>query len=166
MRWSKNEVEVLKNLYPNTPNEQIARQLGRSLYSVEMKAKRLGLLKKSSPSPIELCTPEYIMFKLISRKDALNRDKVDLLRYSWSLTDLLEKELSNPNLDDAQRHKIMNSMANMINITSTIMRYTPEEVFQEKPDLNDRLVKIIRTNSPIQPRKYINYNRRYVICRP
>jgi hypothetical protein len=166
MRWSDNEVEVLKNLYPTTPNEQIARQLGRSLYSVEMKAKRLGLLKNSSPSPLELCIPENIIFKLISRKDALKRDKVDLLRYSWSLTDLLEKELSNPNLDDAQRHKIMNSMANMINITSTIMRYTPEEVFQEKPDLNDRLVKIIRKNSPIQPRKYINYKRRYVICRP
>ncbi|MBD3207802.1 hypothetical protein GF319_15840 [Candidatus Bathyarchaeota archaeon] len=166
MKWSLDEVDILKNLYPTTSNADIARHLGRSLHSVEMKAKSLNLKKKPSPAPEKIFEPDFSLFTLISREEAVRRDKIDLLRYCWSLTDLYNKELNNPNLEDAQRHKIMNSMANMINVTSTILRYTPEEVFQEKPDLNERLVKIIRADSPIQPRKYRQYDRRFVICRP
>ena len=133
---------------------------------MEMKAKRLGLEKTPSPAPEALYQPDHAMFALISREEALGRDKVDLLRYCWSLTDLFKLELSNPNLDDAQRHKIMNSMANMINVTSTILRYTPDEVFQEKPDLNERLVRIISNENSVKPRRYSNYSRRTIICRP
>jgi hypothetical protein len=155
MRWSQDEVDILENLYPSTPNDEIARRLGRSRYSVEMKAKRLGFEKEQpSPAPEEEGSPAPPSFELISREEALKRDKVELLRYSWSLTDLIKEEMNNPNLSDAQRHKIINSMSNMINITCTIMRHTPEEVFQEQPDLNERFLKVSYYDSPIKPRKF------------
>ena len=155
MRWSQDEVDILENLYPSTPNDEIARRLGRSRYSVEMKAKRLGFEKEQpSPAPEEEDSPAPPSFELISREEALKRDKVELLRYSWSLTDLIKDEINNPKLDDAQRHKIMNSMANMINITSTIMRYTPEEVFQEQPDLDKRFIEIVTENDSIRSRRF------------
>jgi len=143
---------LLKELYPDTPNREIAERLRRSQHSVEMKAKSLRLRKAPSPPPPP--EPRYVNeFALITREEAVKRDKVELLRYSWSLTDMYKRELENPGLDDGSRQKIMNSMANMINVTNTIMRYTPEEVFQEEPDLDQRLRRVISREAPVKGRR-------------
>lgn len=44
-RWSDEELERLTELYPSTPNLEIARELGRSVKSVVSKAHHLGLKK-------------------------------------------------------------------------------------------------------------------------
>jgi len=44
-RWSAKEIEVLRKLYPDTPNLEIARRVGRSEKSVVSKAHDLGLKK-------------------------------------------------------------------------------------------------------------------------
>lgn len=152
MRWSDEEVETLKKLYPTTPNREIAERLRRSQHSVEMKAKRLHLQKAPSPPPPP--EPSRVNeFVVITREEATKRDKVELLRYSWSLTDMYKRELENPGLDDARRQKIMNSMANMINVTNSIMRNTPDEIFEEKPDLNQKLRHVISRETPVKSRR-------------
>lgn len=159
MRWKKEEIKQLKELYPNTPNKEIAIHLSRSKYSIEMKAKNLGLKKQSSPPPPDI--PQISnTFKLIKRDEVTKRDKVELLRYSWSLTELYMQELENPELSEAQRHKIMNGMANMINIINSIMRYTPEEVFMEQPDLYQEFLKISNKGTKIRSRRYRHQQRR------
>ncbi len=45
--WSKVEVGVLKKMFPATSNPKIAAKLNRSLASVEMKAKKMGLKKSA-----------------------------------------------------------------------------------------------------------------------
>ena len=45
-RWQPEELELLRRLYPNTPNLEIARQLDRSVKSVVSKAHHMGLKKE------------------------------------------------------------------------------------------------------------------------
>jgi len=159
MRWKKEETKQLKELYPDTPNKEIAIRLNRSQYSIEMKAKNLGLKKQPKPPPPE--TPQTPnTFKLIDRDEVTKRDKVELLRYSWSLAELYTQELENPELSDAQRHKIMNGMGNMINIINSIMRYTPDEVFMEQPDLYQEFLKISHKGTKVRSRRYRHQQRR------
>jgi len=43
--WSKEDVKLLKKLFPNRKTQEVADQLGRTLKSVKMKASKLGLKK-------------------------------------------------------------------------------------------------------------------------
>lgn len=44
-RWSKDELRLLRRLYPTTSNTEIARRLGRSVKSVSSKGAALGIKK-------------------------------------------------------------------------------------------------------------------------
>lgn len=48
-------------------------------------------------------------FALITREEAVKRDKVELLRCSWSLTDMYKRELENPGLERVQGPNLRNS---------------------------------------------------------
>ncbi len=41
--WSKDEVKLLKKLFPNRRTQEVADQLGRSLRSVKGKSQAMGL---------------------------------------------------------------------------------------------------------------------------
>lgn len=43
--WSKQEVNLLKKLFPNRTTREVADRLGRSAKSVEQKASKIGLKK-------------------------------------------------------------------------------------------------------------------------
>ncbi|MFB0554214.1 MAG: hypothetical protein ACETWQ_12980 [Phycisphaerae bacterium] len=43
--WSKEEIGLLKKLFPNRKTREVADELGRSRKSVEMKATKMGLKK-------------------------------------------------------------------------------------------------------------------------
>ena len=43
--WSKDDVKLLKKLFPNRRTQDVADQLGRSLTSVQKKASKMGLKK-------------------------------------------------------------------------------------------------------------------------
>jgi len=43
--WSKEEIGLLKKLFPNRKTREVADELGRSCKSVEMKAIKMGLKK-------------------------------------------------------------------------------------------------------------------------
>ena len=152
MRWKKEEIKQLKEIYPNTPNKEIARRLNRIKYSIEMKAKNLGLKKQPKPPPPE--TPQLPnTFHLIDRDQVTKRDKVELLFNDTAPTEIYTQELENPKLTDTQRHKIMNGLGNMINIINSIMRYTPDEIFMEQPDLYQEFLKITTQDKPIRSRR-------------
>ena len=46
--WSKDEVKLLKKLFPNRRTQEVADQLGRSLKSVRVKASKMGLKKSKN----------------------------------------------------------------------------------------------------------------------
>ena len=43
--WSKEDVKLLKKLFPNRKTQEVADQLGRTLKSTKMKASKMGLKK-------------------------------------------------------------------------------------------------------------------------
>ncbi len=43
--WSKDDVKLLKKLFPNRRTQDVADQLGRTLKSVKQKASKMGLKK-------------------------------------------------------------------------------------------------------------------------
>ena len=43
--WSKDEVQLLKKLFGNSPTAEVAAQLNRSVDTVKKKASRMGLRK-------------------------------------------------------------------------------------------------------------------------
>ena len=43
--WSKDEVKLLKKLFPGRSTQKVADELGRSLKSVQMKTSKMGLKK-------------------------------------------------------------------------------------------------------------------------
>ena len=43
--WSKDDVKLLKKLFPNRRTQEVADQLGRSLRSVKGKSQKMGLKK-------------------------------------------------------------------------------------------------------------------------
>lgn len=43
--WSKNEINILKRLFPNNPTAQIAKKIGRPTEAVKKKASRMKLKK-------------------------------------------------------------------------------------------------------------------------
>ncbi len=45
LHWSEADIALLKKLYPNTVNKEIARNLKKSVSSVEKKGSQLGLTK-------------------------------------------------------------------------------------------------------------------------
>jgi len=48
-RWSEEEIALLKNLYREKPALDVAVELGRSIWSVQSKARALGLHKMKGP---------------------------------------------------------------------------------------------------------------------
>lgn len=48
-RWSAAEVEVLKRMYLNSPDDEIATAIGRSTHAVASKAGELGFLSRKAP---------------------------------------------------------------------------------------------------------------------
>ena len=145
MRWTAQEEEQLSLLYPSTPNKEIAITLGRSKGSVESKAQRMGLRKADSPPPTpeQQKPPHQNDLDLITRNQTMKLDKVELLRVSWSLLYMQQRELANPNITDAQRQKQMNGLANLINTINSITKNTPDDFYDEKQNLSEEFTELV-----------------------
>ena len=50
-RWSPDQLELLRKLYPNTPVVDICDQVGHTTYAVIKKVKLLGLQRASGYNP-------------------------------------------------------------------------------------------------------------------
>ena len=75
---------------------------------------RIGL-KKTKAIPIKQSQRYENKLDLITRDETMKLDTVELLRVSWSLPHMQQRELSKPNLAEAQRQKQMNCFFNHFN---------------------------------------------------
>ena len=148
-RWTTEDESLLDDLYPTTDNPTLSKMLTRSVSAIENKASRMGLRKTEvneegeKPSSDRFSNP----FELASREEALKRDKIDLLRINWSLSSMYQRELRNPDLTKAERHRLMNALSNHTSIINSVMRGVEEELGEEE-SLEDRFVEISSRDGP------------------
>jgi hypothetical protein len=147
-RWTTEDESLLEELYPTTDYATLSSMLGRSISAIENKASRMGLRKiegseeEEEPSSDRFSNP----FELASREEALKRDKIDLLRINWSLSSMYQRELRNPDLTKAERHRLMNALSNHTSIINSVMRGVEEELGEEE-SLEDRFIEISSRDS-------------------
>jgi very-short-patch-repair endonuclease len=60
--WTKEEIQILKELFPILPREEVAKRLARKVYSVANKASSLGIKRQK---PTDKLTKEYLEEKYI-----------------------------------------------------------------------------------------------------
>lgn len=143
-RWTEEEEDLLRDLYPTADNLTLSERLGRNISSIENKASRMGLRKEKKEAEAEEGGGEDFenRFELISREEAIKLDKVDLLRINWSLVLMYQSELNNPNLTKGERHKLMNALSNHTAIINNIMKSAEEEL-REEDDLEEKFIEIV-----------------------
>ncbi|RLG78532.1 MAG: hypothetical protein DRO14_00420 [Thermoprotei archaeon] len=70
-RWSKEEIEVLRKVYPDAGAKKVAELIGRSVDSVVAKAKELGIRRKRKV----VWTDEMVGF-LVSNYNVMTMDEI------------------------------------------------------------------------------------------
>lgn len=75
--YSEEEIEYLKKNYPTKSNEELSEKLGRSKKAISMKASRMGLEKKYSPS-------EYRSSSTLSLDDEYLDSEINFNEYESS----------------------------------------------------------------------------------
>ena len=156
-RWSEEEEHLLTKLYPGTDNKSLSKRLGRSVTSVECKASRMGLRKETTKEAAKgeppLSSNPLVM---ISREQTLELDKIELLRLIWSLALMYRKELANPGLAKAERHKLMNALSNHTSIVNNILKGAEDELKEGEEDLEAQFIEITReTPARVKARRVI-----------
>jgi len=142
-RWSEEEESLLREQYPGTDNKSLSKKLSRSVASVECKASRMGLKKettKEAEKGEEHPSPNPLI--MISREQTLELDKIELLRLIWSLALMYRRELANPSLAKAERHKLMNALSNHTSIVNNILKGAEDELSEGEEDLEAQFIEI------------------------
>ena len=142
MAWSEREETLLRENYPSVKNSTLSDMLGRSVYSIECRAKRLGLRKMGATqgggeAPDGYSNP----FEMMTREDALKLDKIDILRVNWSLFEMYRRELNNPSLTKAERHRLMNALSNHTSIINSVMKGSEDQLGDED-DLKASFIRL------------------------
>ncbi len=158
-RWTEEEEHLLTELYPGTDNKSLSKRLGRSVTSVECKASRMGLTKETTKDGEREegePPPSSNPLVMISRKKTLELDKIELLRLIWSLALMYRKELANPGLTKAERHKLMNALSNHTSIVNNILKGAEDELSEGEEDLEAQFIEITReTPARVKARRVI-----------
>ncbi len=124
--WTAEDEAFLRESFASTPNRELARKMGRTVSSIQMKANRLGLVK-------EVMEPNVTggfenRFETMSREDALKLDKADLLAINWSLLEMFRRELSNPELNQRSRVRLMVALSEHTATINSIMKGYEEKL--------------------------------------
>jgi len=156
-RWTEEEEHLLTELYPGTDNKTLSKRLGRTVTSIECKASRMGLKKETTKEATkgeEHPTPNPLV--MITREKALSLDKIELLRLIWSLALMYRRELANPGLTKAERHKLMNALSNHTSIVNNILKGAEDELSEGEEDLEAQFIEITReTPARVKARRVI-----------
>lgn len=167
-RWTEEEERLLRELYPSTDNKTLSNRLGRSLTSVECKASRMGLKKETKKEAAKgEPPPSSNPLVMISREQTLELDKIELLRLIWSLALMYRKELADPCLTKAERHKLMNALSNHTSIVNNILKGAEDELGEGEEDLEAKFIEITReTPARVKARRVIvDMRRKRVVLR-
>jgi hypothetical protein len=79
---------------------------------------------------------------MISREQTLELDKIELLRLIWSLALMYRRELANPGLAKAERHKLMNALSNHTSIVNNILKGAEDELSEGEDNLEAQFIEI------------------------
>ena len=140
--WTKEEESLLRENYPNVSIRALSEMLGRSIPSVDGKVRRLGLARSDAGRVVGGTREGYRNpFELMTREDALKLDKIDLLRVNWSLFEMYRRELNNPSLSKAQRHRLMNALSNHTSTINSVMKGSEDQLGDED-DLKARFISL------------------------
>lgn len=167
-RWTEEEERLLRELYTSTDNKTLSNRLGRSLTSVECKASRMGLKKETTKEAAKgEPPPSSNPLVMISREQTLELDKIELLRLIWSLALMYRRELANPGLTKAERHKLMNALSNHTSIINNILKGAEDELKEGEEDLEAAFIEITReTPARVKARRVIvDMRRKRVVLR-
>lgn len=152
--WTPEEEELLRQLFPTTPNKKIAAQLGRTQLAIRMKATNLGFTKKKE-KPSGFANS----FEPLTRDETLKLDKIDLLGVNWSLLEMFRRELNNPELKTRDRIRLMHIMSSHTATISAVMKGSEEQLGSED-DLKAQFLRLeFDEGEKITPRR-IRYGRR------
>ena len=140
--WTGEEESLLRENYHSESSMGVSDMLGRSVASIEGKARRMGLskpgaLRDTGKTPDGYPNP----FELMTRDDALKLDKIDILRINWSLFEMYRRELDNPSLTKAERHRLMNSLSSHTSIINGVMKGSEDQLGDED-DLKARFLSL------------------------
>ncbi|MCW3991616.1 MAG: hypothetical protein NWE79_02825 [Candidatus Bathyarchaeota archaeon] len=156
-RWTEKEEHLMRELYPITDNKTLSERLGRSMTSVECKASRMGLKKETTREIAKIEEhPSSNPLVMITREQTMELDKIELLRLIWSLALMYRRELANPCLTKAERHKLMNALSNHTSIVNNILKGAEDELGEGEEDLEAKFIEITReTPARVKARRVI-----------
>jgi hypothetical protein len=141
--WSEEEETLLREKYPSVSNSTLSGMLGKSISSIEGKARRLGLSRLNTGKSRGESPDGYLnLFEMMTRDDALKLDKIDLLRINWSLFEMYRRELNNPSLSKAERHRLMNALSDHTSTINSVMKGSEDQLGDE----DDLKASFIRLN--------------------
>jgi hypothetical protein len=135
--WEPEDEVFLREHYSTTSNRKLAKEMGRTVNSIQIKANRLGLAKEIDDEDDDFENN----LEEMTRDEAKKLDKIDLLALSWSLLKMFRRELSNPRLDAKSRVKLMVAVSNHTATINNIMRGSEDELGAEE-DLEASLAKL------------------------
>ena len=140
--WSEEEETLFREKYTSVSNTTLSGMLDRSISSIEGKARRLGLSKLNTGKGRGDPPDGYPnSFEMMTRDDALKLDKIDLLRINWSLFEMYRRELNNPSLTKAERHRLMNALSNHTSTINSVMKGSEDQLGDED-DLKARFIRL------------------------
>ena len=140
--WTEEEESLLRENYPSVSLKELSDILGRSVSSIEGKTRRMGLRKSGTRRSTGKNPDGYPNpFEMMTRDNALKLDKIDLLRINWSLFEMYQRELNNPNLTKAERHKLMNALSSHTSTINGVMKGS-EDQLGEEDDLKTKFLSL------------------------
>jgi hypothetical protein len=153
--WTPEDEELLKQLYPTTPNKKLATRLRRTPLAISMKATNLGLTKIDAEKSGIFTNS----FEPLTRKETLKLDKIDLLGVNWGLLEMFRRELNNPELRTRDRIRLLHTMSSHTATISAVMKGS-EDQLGEEDDLRAQFIRLeYKEGDEVTPRR-IRYGRR------
>jgi hypothetical protein len=134
--WTPEDEALLRRLYPTTPTKVIAAQLGRTQVALRTRAMELGITKN-----VEKPSGFKNSFVPLTREETMKRDKIDLLCVNWSLLEMYQRELANPELRTRDRIRLMHAMSSHTATISTVMRGSEDQLGAED-DLKTQFLRL------------------------
>jgi len=152
--WTPEDEALLKRLYSTTPTKVIAAQLGRTQVALRNRAMELGITK-STEKPSGFVNH----FEPLTREETMKRDKIDLLVFNWSLLEMYQRELANPELRTRDRIRLIHAMSSHTATISTVMKGSEDQLGAED-DLKTQFLRLeFDKADKITPRR-IRFGRR------
>ncbi len=77
-------------------------------------------------------------------------DRIDLLRYNWSLLEMYHRELERPGLSQGAKHRLMNALGQLTGTIANVMKGREDELGDED-DLRNKFNKFSGKNKINKP---------------